>query len=179
MAKNFFNPILQNRVHIKWLRTIVGSQIPLYSIIVFSERCTLKKIDVTSKDVTVVKRNNINRSVNEIARVNMTVLDEEKINQLYDQLYPYTQVTAIQKKAHIEVIQDKYHSKEEKREHKTTDESSISDIILKVNQQEQDFLCPKCGGTLVLRTVKQGKNAGKQFYGCSNFPKCYYRKPLI
>lgn len=33
-------------------------------------------------------------------------------------------------------------------------------------------LCPKCGSALVLRTVKSGERAGKQFWGCSAFPKC-------
>ncbi len=36
--------------------------------------------------------------------------------------------------------------------------------------------CPKCGGTLVKRRAKRGENAGKQFLGCSNFPKCKYTK---
>lgn len=29
--------------------------------------------------------------------------------------------------------------------------------------------CPKCGGELRLRTAKTGRNAGNQFYGCSNW----------
>jgi hypothetical protein len=32
--------------------------------------------------------------------------------------------------------------------------------------------CPKCGSPMVLRTVKKGEHKGKQFYGCSRFPKC-------
>lgn len=32
--------------------------------------------------------------------------------------------------------------------------------------------CPKCGSTLVVRTVKSGAKAGQQFWGCSAFPKC-------
>ena len=32
--------------------------------------------------------------------------------------------------------------------------------------------CPKCGVPMVLRTAKQGKYQGKQFYGCQNFPNC-------
>lgn len=32
--------------------------------------------------------------------------------------------------------------------------------------------CPKCGSNMVLRTTKRGENAGKQFWGCSAFPKC-------
>ena len=39
--------------------------------------------------------------------------------------------------------------------------------------------CPECNkGTLVLRTAKKGKNKGKQFLACSNFPKCKYISPL-
>ena len=36
--------------------------------------------------------------------------------------------------------------------------------------------CPKCGKPLVLRTAKKGENAGNQFWGCSGFPKCWYRE---
>ena len=35
-------------------------------------------------------------------------------------------------------------------------------------------VCPRCGGTLVARTARQGPNAGKRFLGCSNFPKCRF-----
>jgi len=32
--------------------------------------------------------------------------------------------------------------------------------------------CPQCGKPTVLRTAKSGKNAGKQFWGCSAYPDC-------
>ena len=36
-------------------------------------------------------------------------------------------------------------------------------------------ICPSCQtGQLVQRTVKNGKNTGKPFIGCTNFPKCNY-----
>jgi restriction system protein len=38
--------------------------------------------------------------------------------------------------------------------------------------------CPKCGGELVLRTAKRGPNAGGQFWGCSNYPKCRQTVPI-
>jgi DNA topoisomerase-3 len=35
--------------------------------------------------------------------------------------------------------------------------------------------CPDCGkGSLVQRTLRQGKNAGRQFFGCSRFPDCRF-----
>ena len=39
--------------------------------------------------------------------------------------------------------------------------------------------CPRCSGKLVLRTAKKGANAGSQFYGCSNYPKCRYTTSSI
>lgn len=33
-------------------------------------------------------------------------------------------------------------------------------------------LCPRCGAPMVVRTAKRGERAGRQFYGCSMFPKC-------
>jgi restriction system protein len=38
--------------------------------------------------------------------------------------------------------------------------------------------CPKCGAEVVLRTARQGPNAGKQFYGCSRYPACRYVRNL-
>jgi len=32
--------------------------------------------------------------------------------------------------------------------------------------------CPRCGAEMILREAKKGNNAGKKFWGCSNFPKC-------
>ena len=32
--------------------------------------------------------------------------------------------------------------------------------------------CTQCGKPMVLRTAKTGKNAGKQFWGCSGYPDC-------
>jgi hypothetical protein len=32
--------------------------------------------------------------------------------------------------------------------------------------------CPQCGVRMVVRTAKQGRYAGEQFYGCPNFPRC-------
>ncbi|TLU83015.1 MAG: four helix bundle protein [Chlorobium sp.] len=32
--------------------------------------------------------------------------------------------------------------------------------------------CPKCGKPMVLRTVRNGKSAGRQFWGCTGYPEC-------
>ena len=40
-------------------------------------------------------------------------------------------------------------------------------------------VCPKCGIPMILRTVSQGENYGKQFYGCRNYPSCQQMKPFM
>ena len=52
----------------------------------------------------------------------------------------------------------------------TTSEVGIS------NKSEKT--CPKCGKALVLRTAKKGANVGNQFWGCSGYPKCWYKEKI-
>lgn len=33
-------------------------------------------------------------------------------------------------------------------------------------------ICPKCGVPMILRTGTKGQYAGRQFYGCPNYPNC-------
>lgn len=39
-------------------------------------------------------------------------------------------------------------------------------------------LCPKCESELVIRKTKRGVNAGREFWGCSSYPKCYFQMPF-
>jgi len=32
--------------------------------------------------------------------------------------------------------------------------------------------CPKCNGSMALRTALRGRNSGKQFWGCARYPEC-------
>ena len=38
--------------------------------------------------------------------------------------------------------------------------------------------CPDCGELMALRTARQGKNEGSQFWGCTAYPKCKGTAPL-
>lgn len=41
-----------------------------------------------------------------------------------------------------------------------------------ISDSEAEPLCPKCNGPMVKRVSKKGKNAGKEFWGCNDFPNC-------
>ena len=56
-------------------------------------------------------------------------------------------------------------------------EDKQQDHLAKIKEQRDNpTTCPWCGGKLVVRTAKKGANIGKQFYGCSNYPKCRYTR---
>lgn len=38
--------------------------------------------------------------------------------------------------------------------------------------QTEAPICPKCSSAMILRTAKNGANAGSQFWGCSKYPSC-------
>ena len=38
--------------------------------------------------------------------------------------------------------------------------------------------CPRCGQSMILRTVRRGTNFGDRFWGCSGFPKCRARQNI-
>jgi len=38
--------------------------------------------------------------------------------------------------------------------------------------------CPRCGEAMVRRMAKQGRNAGKPFWGCPTYPKCRGTVPI-
>ena len=39
-------------------------------------------------------------------------------------------------------------------------------------------LCPKCEREMILRTASKGPGAGKQFWGCSGYPRCRFTMQL-
>lgn len=164
----FYNPVMQNRTHIKHLKELLGDAIPMYSIITFSERCTLKKVDIQTQDVQVINRQNVRDVVMSIcAQYSNTLLSEDQIQELFDKLYPHTQVDAAVKLQHVENI-------EKKIEPVITPTVAVEQEQPVQTESNQERKCPKCGGLLVLRRAAKGANAGNQFYGCSNYPKCRF-----
>lgn len=104
--ENFYNPIMQNQGHIKNLKHLLG-EVPMYSVIVFSERCTLKSIQISSKNIRVVKRGEVDLAVEDIMGMSEKILSGEDIDRLYNALYPFTQADWLTKEQHVTAIKQK------------------------------------------------------------------------
>lgn len=175
MKNQFYNPIMQNKTHLKWMKNYVGEEIPLFSIIVFSERCELKKVSVESDDIKVIKRDRTYATVREYWDKNPDVISDEKIEELYQMLKNLTNVDEAVKVAHIENIEKKY---KENTDNTEKNGNKNVESVMPVELDVEEKICPKCGNKMILRTAKKGDNVGKQFYGCSSFPKCRYIENL-
>jgi restriction system protein len=44
-------------------------------------------------------------------------------------------------------------------------------------ETESRLNCPRCGSAMIRRRARQGSNAGKEFWGCSQYPMCKGIKP--
>jgi len=108
----FFNPIWQNQGHVNALKTVLDIKDDIYlkSYIVFSNRCTLREINVTSSDVKVMKRNRLNNIIKEDMNRSVRRYSIAEIDQFYTRLIPYMQVDDTVKVAHIKSIHTKHTS---------------------------------------------------------------------
>lgn len=186
--EEFYNPIMQNRSHISHLKAFLGEDLPMHSVIVFSERCTLKNVQVKSADINVIKRSNVLSVVENIYnRETQTLIAPDEVEKIYSKLFSLTQVDEKTKQEHIKNINSKKESLQTNiAKDNLTDSVAIAvtatgEKVSESQQQSNDDnvsisvkLCPRCGSELVLRKATKGANAGKSFYGCSAFPKCRY-----
>lgn len=106
----FYSPILQNNTHIKALRNILKEVDckDIYSIIVFSERCNLNRVDASTENIKVIKRNSLETIIRNITNTNKNVFTDDEVSDLYNQLKKYTNVSESIKKEHIDNIKKKY-----------------------------------------------------------------------
>lgn len=106
--EKFYNPVFQNNTHVKYLKLLIGDEFPIYSIITFSDRCTLMNVSIKYSKVNVINRYQVNNIVSTIYDNNPEdALTTEQVNEIYDTLYPYTQVDDITKQNHIDNINGK------------------------------------------------------------------------
>lgn len=181
ITHNFYNPIKQNNGHILNLRNIVGWDIPIYSIIVFSNTCSLNISKIYNSSIFITQRYNLMKTLDYIWKRMGSVVSKKEIKCIYSQLYYTTVVTSDRKREHIRNVQE---IQRRNNQDINTDFSDLNPTPIgtlshvDIGKYEARKICPKCGKGLVLRTAQKGKNAGHQFYGCMGYPHCKYTENI-
>ncbi len=161
IKEHFFNPIMQNKIHIQWLEKLIGESYHIHSIVVFSNKCTFKSLTVSSPDTYVTYMDYLSDIVEQIDSSWRYITTEEQVANIYNILFPLTQVSDLEKSKHVQDVRRAKYSR------------AIENIPLTTS--DGTLLCPRCNGRLVQRTAQRGAYAGSQFYGCSNYPRCKFR----
>ncbi|HAS6131180.1 NERD domain-containing protein [Vibrio parahaemolyticus] len=142
-SSKFQNPLHQNYKHIKALETLLGcSEEHLHSVVVFIGDSTFKT--EMPPNVTYARG-----SIRYIQKFNEVVFSDKDYARLTESIN--------QIKLKRGVITDLKHRKH------------VKEVVTSKASSNQ---CPRCGSEMVLRETKRGENIGKQFWGCSTFPKC-------
>ena len=143
----FRNPIRQNWAHIYALKKVLSDfKQATYRPIVVFTGSAGLK-NISSK-IPVIYDHQLIRTVKD--KTSILNLSIEQVESIADKLNEVIIQDKQAKKEHIHQVQ--HHAYERK-------------------QKEKSLVCPRCGGNLVVRNGPYGK-----FYGCSNYPKCRYKR---
>ena len=136
--KRFYNPIIQNRAHVKALADYLGLQDgAFFSYIVFSERCELKKVPADTATYVICKRNHLLKGLRADLKGRTTLFGAAQFDALAETLARIAaESTDTAKAEHVEQVQ-------------------------KVSSGE---VCPRCGGELVRRKGRYGEFLGCKNY---------------
>lgn len=98
----FYNPILQNEKHLKYINDLFNGKYKnnIYSFIVFSNRCRLKKVKY-SGDVRVVRRCNLAKNINKRIINTNNILTKADVNIIYSELSKYINPSSEVREQHL------------------------------------------------------------------------------
>ncbi len=104
----FYNPIMQNRTHINVISRITKlNKENMFSFIIFSKRCELKKVPNNTDEFTILKRENLIDELDLVMRKKKEIFSVEQIKEITAKLKKYTEVSDEVKRKHIEDIKSR------------------------------------------------------------------------
>lgn len=163
----FQNPLRQNYKHTETLRTLLNlPKDQVHSCIAFTGKATFK---------TPMPDNvgSLRECMAYINRFKIPVFSKGEVDYIYETIQSgRLEQTQATRRLHVQHLKQSHHSKTlqntEFREHPY--------CPIELNDESSPPICPKCGKNMILRKAKKGTSVGKQFWGCSAFPKCRYIK---
>lgn len=92
--EHFQNPIYQNNLHIRCMSKLLQNHYPLRSVVVFSNHCDLKTMSPhIGDDYSIVYMCNVSRVIKHFSLSCASCLSENDIEEVYNTLYPFSQVS--------------------------------------------------------------------------------------
>lgn len=105
---HFYNPIRQNRTHIMALAAYLNKPASAFvSYIVFSERCTLKKVPASTAETVIVRRPNMLKALRSYFESIRPLYSHTEIQDMETQLKTLANKSIAEKQQHIDGIETK------------------------------------------------------------------------
>ena len=149
----FQNPLRQNYKHTETLRTLL--ELPpdsVHSVVVFVGDSTFKT-DMPS-NVTYCRG-----CTDYVLRFTQPIFDEAQLQHIHQSIKTgRLEPTRQTHRLHVQHLQARH--------------APQPSPVVEEHPEPDNPFCPRCGNPMILRTTKKGPNAGNQFWGCSQFPKC-------
>ena len=99
--EQFYNPIMQNATHIRAIRKYIDDTIPIYSIIAFSDNCTLKNVTTRSNVIVTYYSNLQEKIISKLFEINNYSMPKNLMNKTYNVLLKFTNVDEYTKLQHL------------------------------------------------------------------------------
>jgi hypothetical protein len=93
-----FNPIKQNLGHVNSVKKIIGNDVPIHSLIVFSKKADIREI--SSQTTPVIYANSIKQYLKDYS-LNDKAISEEKVVELYERFKNLKENNKITNKEHV------------------------------------------------------------------------------
>lgn len=100
--EHFYNPVWQNRTHCFVLREYLPKGAAIRSVVLFSDKCTFKNVTVEANDVVIAHRREVESVISRFLQTSQT--RDIDVEQIYEKLYPYSQVSEEIKQKHVNVV---------------------------------------------------------------------------
>ena len=171
----FYNPVMQNNTHIKALQNYINMDVPMHSIIVFSNAATFK-FKEPFQQAHVIQTKHLKRTIKQYTTQEISDEQLSRTSKMLHTLIPETKQQKKEiKKRHLEYVKQIAKTKPAKKNVSKVKVETINagPVIVEPVSVASDATCPKCGNNLVMRNGKRGS-----FYGCQGFPKCRFTRDL-
>lgn len=182
--EGIYSPITQNRRHLELIKEIRGAERNALLRIAFEKNFfnNYRSIVVLANPKTVLDakfakkevRNQVIRADQLVEYIRQVDAEPDAISSSEKDMESLAQFfLSIHKQPKVDYT-EKFSNLVNKADSDMSEGHSVEKDQIEPNAKIKPgvIICPKCGAPMILRKAAKGSNAGNEFYGCSNFPKC-------
>ncbi|MCU5577189.1 nuclease-related domain-containing protein [Bacillus wiedmannii] len=102
---SFQNPFRQNYKHIKTIEWLIEKQLPCISIAAFHPKCSLKRVNVHSKDKHVLYYNDLKKCIESYIEPQLTI---DEVQHIYQTILQVNIMDKDIEKKHVKYLQNRF-----------------------------------------------------------------------